>query len=153
MAEVLVKHLVAEDPALSGLVSVESAGTARWHVGDPMDARARQALDRAGYHLPGTLGVFADSDFLERHDLILVMTREHRFDVQERLRRHTPEVVLWRNLFEEAPDLDLADPYYGDDAEFDECLATLASGAPALLSLLRDRVDGRTSTPESQRSV
>jgi protein-tyrosine-phosphatase len=118
-----------------------------------MDARARRALDRAGFHLPGTLGVYADSDFLDRHDLILVMTREHRNDVIERLRRRTPEIVLWRDLFEESPGLDLADPYYGDDGEFDECLATLTSGAPALASLLRDRVIGRTLTSETQRSV
>jgi protein-tyrosine-phosphatase len=153
MAEVLLKHLVEEDAVLRGLVDVTSAGTARWHVGDPMDTRARGALDRAGYHLPGTRGVYADSDFLDRQDLILVMTREHRHDVNERLRRHTPDVILWRDLFEVTPDLDLADPYYGDDTEFDECLATLASGAPALTSLLRDRVTGSTSTSEAQGSL
>ena len=149
MAEVLLKHLVAEDPSLSELVSVTSAGTARWHVGDPMDPRARRALDRAGYQLPGALGIYADSDFLDRQDLILVMTREHRHDVHERLRRRTPDVILWRDLFETTPDLDLADPYYGDDQEFDECLATLKSGAPALLSLLRQRLDGHRALRET----
>jgi protein-tyrosine phosphatase len=143
MAEVLVKHLVAEDPSLSELVSVTSAGTARWHVGDPMDPRARRALDRAGYDLPGSLGAYADADFLDVQDLILVMTREHHYDVRQRLRRPRTEVVLWRNLFEESPDLDLADPYYGDDVEFDECLAALTSGLPALLSLLHERVSSR----------
>ncbi len=143
MAEVLVKHLVAEDPSLSERVSVTSAGTARWHVGDPMDPRARRALDRAGYDLAGSLGVYAASDYLDAQDLILVMTREHRFDVRERLRRPGSEVVLWRDLFEEAPDLDVADPYYGDDDDFDECLAVLKAGAPALRSLLRDRVGER----------
>jgi len=141
MAEVLLKHLVSKDPSLSELIGVTSAGTARWHVGDPMDPRARRALDRAGYDLPGTLGVYADSDFLDAQDLVLVMTREHRHDVRRRLRRSTTEVILWRDLFEESLDLDLDDPYYGDDVEFDECLATLKSGAPALLSLLHERVD------------
>jgi protein-tyrosine phosphatase len=149
MAEVLLTHLVAEDPLLSQLVTVTSAGTARWHVGDPMDPRARRALDRAGYHLPGTLGLYANSDFLDRQDLILVMTREHRDDVLERLRRRTPEVVLWRDLFEETPNLDLADPYYGDDREFDECLATLTSASPALLSLLHQRLEGRDALLET----
>lgn len=141
MAEVLVQHLVAEDSSLSERVNVTSAGTARWHVGNPMDPRARRALDRAGYHRAGTLGVYADSDFLDRQDLILVMTREHRYDVQARLRRSAPEVILWRNLFEETLDLDIADPYYGDDREFDECLAALKSGAPGLLSLLHHRLE------------
>jgi protein-tyrosine phosphatase len=66
MAEVLLKHLIAEDPELRDLVSVTSAGTARWHVGDEMDARARGALDRAGYRVAGTPGLYADANFLDR---------------------------------------------------------------------------------------
>jgi protein-tyrosine phosphatase len=149
MAEVLVKHLVAEDSTLGDLVNVSSAGTARWHVGDPMDFRARRTLDRAGYHLPGTLGAYADSDFLDRQDLILVMTREHRDDVRKRLRRRDAEVALWRDLYEETPDLDVADPYYGGDREFDECLATLESGAPALIALLHQRLRSRRAILEN----
>jgi protein-tyrosine phosphatase len=140
MAEVLLKHLIAEDPELRDLVSVTSAGTARWHVGDEMDARARGALDRAGYRVAGTPGLYADANFLDRQDLVLVMTREHLYDVKQRLRNPSTEVVLWRDLFEEVPDLDLADPYYGDDREFDECLAVLSKGATALRSLLRSRL-------------
>jgi protein-tyrosine phosphatase len=140
MAEVFLKHLIAEDPELRHRVHVTSAGTARWHVGDAMDPRARGALDRAGYHLSGTPALYADADFLDRQDLVLVMTREHRYDVVRRLRRPTTDVLLWRDLFEEVPDLDLADPYYGDDREFDECLEVLTKGGPALRSLLRARL-------------
>jgi protein-tyrosine phosphatase len=140
MAEVFLKHLIAEDPGLRDRVSVTSAGTARWHVGDAMDPRARSALDRAGYHLSGTPALYADAAFLDRQDVVLVMTREHHHDVTRRLRRPTTDVLLWRNLYEEVPDLDLADPYYGDDQEFDECLGMLAKGGPALRSLLRARL-------------
>jgi protein-tyrosine phosphatase len=149
MAEVVVKHLIAEDPALRDAVIVTSAGTARWHVGDPMDERARRALDRAGYRHSGSLGLYADADFLDRQDLILVMTREHRADVQQRLRKKNAEVVLWRNLFEAEPDLDLSDPYYGDDGEFDECLEMLANGAPTLISILRDRLADHAASFET----
>ncbi len=139
MAEVVLKHLVAEDPWLEDRVSVSSAGTARWHVGDAMDSRARAALDRAGYHLPGSPGAYADTALLERQDLVVVMTRENRYDVQQRLKKRSAEVVLWRNLLEPGLDLDLADPYYGDEKDFDDCLAVLVSGGPPLLSLIRSR--------------
>jgi protein-tyrosine phosphatase len=141
MAEVLLRHLVAEDALLKDHVNVTSAGTANWHVGSPMDPRARAALDRAGYRAAGSLGTFADTAYLDRQDLVVVMTREHRDDVHFRLTNAATEVVLWRNLIEAERDLDVADPYYGDDAEFDECLAILSAGGERLTSVLRSRVD------------
>ena len=34
MAEVVLKHLIDNDPSLRGRVDVTSAGTANWHVGE-----------------------------------------------------------------------------------------------------------------------
>jgi protein-tyrosine phosphatase len=141
MAEVALRHLLGGDSLFQDHVIVTSAGTANWHVGSPMDPRARAALDRAGYLEPGSLGVYADADFLDRQDLVVVMTREHRDDVLRRLSGATTEVILWRNLLDDGLDLDVADPYYGDDSEFDECLAVLSDGAERLTSLLRARVE------------
>ncbi|MHB8379595.1 MAG: low molecular weight protein-tyrosine-phosphatase [Acidimicrobiales bacterium] len=143
MAEVVLRHLIADDPHLQDHVMVTSAGTANWHVGSPMDPRARAALDRAGYVAAGTAGAFADADYLDLQDLIVVMTREHRGDVQRRLNNAATEVILWRDLINEGEDLDVADPYYGGDDEFDECLAILRVGGQHLTSLLRARVDAR----------
>jgi len=47
MAEVVLQHYVDADSSLRGYVDVTSAGTANWHVGSPMDQRARGALNRA----------------------------------------------------------------------------------------------------------
>jgi protein-tyrosine phosphatase len=142
MAEVALRHMLAEDSLLRDHVIVTSAGTANWHVGSPMDPRARAALDRAGYLDAGSLGVYADADFLGRQDLVVVMTREHRDDVVRRLSGAATDVILWRDLLDDGLDLDVADPYYGDDNEFDECLAVLSVGAQRLTALLRTRLDG-----------
>jgi len=143
MAEVVLRHLVAEDPLLKDHVSITSAGTANWHVGSTMDPRARAALDRAGYHLEGSLGTYADTAYLDRQDLVMVMTREHLRDVQLRLSNADTEVVLWRGLGEPGHDLEVADPYYGDDDEFDECLSILSAGGRHLTSVLRARLERR----------
>ncbi|HEY5267247.1 MAG TPA: low molecular weight protein-tyrosine-phosphatase [Acidimicrobiales bacterium] len=140
MAEVLLQHLVAEDESLKDRVSVSSAGTARWHVGSPMDPRARGALDRAGFHRAGSLGAFADAAYLDAQDLVIVMTREHLEDVRSRLRNNQTEVLLWRNLSEPALNLDVADPYYGNEQDFDQCLASLKSGGQRLTSVFRQRL-------------
>lgn len=143
MAEVLVRHLIEEDPMLNGHVIVTSAATSKWHLGSEMDPRARRALDRAGYHLEGSKVTYADGEYLREQDLILVMTREHVYDVRDRLHGTPVELELWRNLSEPGLNLDLADPYYGDDDEFDECLASLAVAKERLTDLLRTKVGAR----------
>jgi protein-tyrosine phosphatase len=138
MAEVVLQHLVTADPLLRDHVVVTSAGTARWHVGSPMDPRARAALDRAGLSLPGSVATYADAAYLQRQDLVVVMTREHRREVAGDL-KPSAEVLLLRNLLEPGLDLDVPDPYFGDDREFEECLAMFREAGPRLTSALRQQ--------------
>ncbi len=145
MAEVVLAHLVDADPSLRGRVEVTSAGTANWHVGAAMDPRARDALDRAGFSREGSPAAFADRAYLDRHDIVVTMTREHASDVRRRLSNETTQVVLLRNLLDPGKNLDLADPYYGDDAEFDECLELIRAGGQRLTSALRSRLDAGSS--------
>lgn len=140
MAEIVLQHLVEKDEFLRNRVDVTSAGTANWHVGAQMDPRARQALDRAGLHLAGTAAAYADRNYLDRHDLIVVMTGEHLDDVQRRLTNESTEVIMMRNLLSPGLNLDVADPYYGDAAAFDECLNLLTEGGRQLTSQLRRRL-------------
>jgi len=140
MAEVALRHLIADDDELRGAVMVTSAGTADWHVGSEMDPRARSALNRAGLYLPGTPAAFADRAYLNVHDVVVVMTREHRDDVRHRLTNESTDVVMARNLLEPGRDLDVADPYYGDDRAFDDCLELLRRAGQRLTVALRQRL-------------
>jgi protein-tyrosine phosphatase len=141
MAEAALAHLVAQDDVLRGRVDVSSAGTANWHVGRPMDPRARRALDRAGIDRVARPGAYADRSYLGAQDLVVVMTREHRDDVRRRLTSQATEVIMLRNLMSPGLDLDVADPYYGDDQEFDECLDLLRECCRRLTSVFRQRLD------------
>ena len=140
MAEVALRDLIAKDDLLATRVNVTSAGTANWHVGSEMDERARAALDRAGLNQEGTLGQFASSEYLNDHDIVFVMTREHVRDVEHRLTNASTQVVLARNLLDGPRDLDVADPYYGTDKDFDACLAQLTECVRHLTLVLRQRV-------------
>jgi protein-tyrosine phosphatase len=140
MAEVLARHLVDQDAFLAPRVLISSAGTAKWHVGSPMDPRARAALDRAGLTGPGSLGAYANADFLDRHDLVIAMSREHVREARERLTSPSTQVILFRDLLEPGLGLDVADPYYGTDNDFDDCLALLRRGGPRLKEEFRRRL-------------
>jgi protein-tyrosine phosphatase len=140
MGEVILNRFVDADSSLRGCVEVTSAGTANWHVGSPMDQRARGALDRAGFTGAGSLAAFADRAYLDDQDVVIGMTREHVHEVKKRLTNRATQVILLRNLIEPGRDLDLFDPYYGGDAEFDECLETLRRGGRRLTSEFRLRL-------------
>lgn len=138
MAEVVASHLVDADDALAGLISVTSAGTARWHVGSAMDPRARSALNRSGFTGEGSPAAFADATYLNAQDVVVAMSPGHVEDVRARLGSSSTEVVLLRDLFESTAGLEVADPFYGDDAEFDRCLQVITLGAQHLLAHLRE---------------
>ena len=110
-----------------------------------MDARARRSRDRAGLHLPGTYGAYADRDYLNRHDVVIVTTREHFHEVRRRLSNPSTEVVLLRHLLQPGLELDVADPYYDGDDEFDACLEMLTRAHRRWISGLRRRLGADSS--------
>jgi protein-tyrosine phosphatase len=140
IAEVIIRHQVDDDASPRDRVVVTSAGTANWRVGRSMDQRARAALDRAGYHGPGMPAAFTDHEHLRDQDVIIVMAREHLHEVRGRLSEPSPDVVLLRDF--EGPDLglDVADPYYGDDGDFDGCRHVINRSLPRLTSEFRRRL-------------
>lgn len=137
MGEILLREAIAVEVDLASVVSVTSAGTAHWHVNKPMDPRAAGALRRAGLPTDATPGIFATADFLVDVDLNVVMTKEHRRDILER--HPAAEVLLVRELLGHG-EMDVPDPYYGDDDDFDECLATLSAVTPLVVAEIRSRL-------------
>ena len=119
-----MRHLVRER-GLEDVVSIDSAGTGGWHVGEPPDRRATAAARERGITLDGAARQVRASDF-EDFDLLLADDRDNWRDLRaiapddearERvrlLREFDPEAVA-------AGDLAVPDPYYegGFDYVFD----------------------------------
>ncbi|CAB4875166.1 unannotated protein [freshwater metagenome] len=137
MGEILLREAIADIPDMAQRVEVTSAGTANWHIDKPMDPRAAAALQRAGLPTDATLGAFASAELLREFGLVLVMTREHRTDV---LARHPEaDVLLVRELLGHGS-MDVADPYFGRDEDFDTCLAMLREVTPLVVREIRRRL-------------
>ncbi len=151
MAEVVLETM-AEGTALGTELLVESAGTGNWHVGNDMDDRARAALRRAGYD-PDVHQARAYTgswwDALGEHDLVVCLDRGHQQTIRSLTRgrmgddRHEDRLVMLR-AFDPASggQVDVPDPYYGDDAGFDECLALIEAGCRGLIDSLLARQAG-----------
>src|SRR5262245_50645801 len=72
MAEVLIKAELAR-AGLAERVSVESAGTGDWHLGEHMDRRARAELTRRGYDGSAHRARQIGPGWFDRFDLLLAM--------------------------------------------------------------------------------
>ncbi|WP_068269627.1 low molecular weight protein-tyrosine-phosphatase [Aldersonia kunmingensis] len=126
-----------EEAGLADRVRVTSAGTGDWHVGEGADNRARAVLRRHGYpidHRAAQVG----RDHLDA-DLVVALDTGHQRALA-RLGVPLDRVRLLRSFDPDADGNDVADPYYGADAEFEAVLAQVEAAVPGLLAWVRDQL-------------
>jgi protein-tyrosine phosphatase len=134
-AEAVLRHLVAER-GLSDQISVQSYGVGPWHVGQPIDPRARQALRARGLDLPQHIARMIDADDIAALDLIVAIDRSHEQDLQRLAYtvQDAAKVRLLRSYDPEVgPDPDIPDPYYGGSDGFERVLDMVEAGCRGLL--------------------
>lgn len=141
MAEAVASALI-EQAGLDGRVSVESFGTAGYHVGEGADRQAVAALRRngwpAGSHRARQIGP-ADVEML---DLILCADRSNA----DAVRRMAPlpdgrdKIRLLRSYDPAAgPDAEVPDPWGLDDRGFDRSLEMIERACRGLVAELAAR--------------
>ncbi|WP_344244511.1 low molecular weight protein-tyrosine-phosphatase [Actinocorallia libanotica] len=135
MAEHVFRRHV-EDEGLD--VEVDSSGTAGWHEGNPADQRTVQMLQRGGYTSAHQARQFREGWF-DHYDLVIALDEGHYRDLQALAPReeHRAKVRLLRSYDPQAADLNVPDPYYGGDADFEECLELIEAAMPGLLDEVR----------------
>lgn len=144
MAEIIVRdRLIRAD--LAEQVVVDSGGTGDWHVGYPMDRRAQATLMRAGYEVPGHTARQVNPQWLTDVDLALVMDSANYQDAMDlaagaNIRMFRSFDPLLTHLAEPHPELDVPDPYYGEDDGFADVLDMLERAADGLVTHLRARL-------------
>ncbi len=151
MADVVLRHLadratLPDGTVLSERLVVSSAGTSGWHTGEPMDPRARDALARRGYEDHGHLARSFETSWFDSLDVVVCMDRGHQQTLVSLSRgrsgdeRHLERLVMLRSFDPGAGGaVDVPDPYYGDDVEFDACLDQVEAGCRGLSEYLAGR--------------
>ena len=101
--------------------TIDSAGTANYHVDEAPDRRARAAMKRQGMNIDGLRGRQVDPRDFHTFDLLLAMDQDNL----DHLLRIAPDaasgekVKLLLDFAPDAPTREVPDPYYGDDHDFD----------------------------------
>ena len=143
--------LVAE-AGLTDAVTVDSAGTARYHVGDGPDPRTVAEASRRGIPIAHRARQLSRAE-LHDWDLVLVMDEDNLRDVRRLAGggadlSHVRLLRSFERVYEKGdslhgvmgPDLEVPDPYYGDDAGFSTMFDLLEPACRGVLDHLVQQV-------------
>jgi protein-tyrosine phosphatase len=140
--EGVLRHLVAER-GLAEVVEIDSAGVGSWHIGEPADARMRQAASRRGYDLASRARQVSEGDF-DHYDLIVAMDRSNHSDLSALQPADArAELRLFSDFLPAGSPADVPDPYYGGPQGFDRVLDLIEEGTEAILDHLLSGAAGR----------
>lgn len=147
MAAVVIRHRL-EKVGLADRVSVESAGTGAWHVGEPADPRALAALRERGYDGRAHRARQFTADWFDRFDLVIAMDQDNYAELTRLAAAHggEPRVRLLRSYdpaARAAGELDVPDPYYGGADGFAHVLNQLERAADGLVDSLQEELRDR----------
>lgn len=149
MAEVLIRTEL-DTAGLTGRVSVESAGTGDWHIGERMDSRASAELARRGHDGSDHRARQIGPDWLDRFDLLIAMDGQN-LRALRLMAAGRPDVVGRIRLFLSFDPLSsenaqVPDPYGGGPDQFAEVFDMMAAAARGLVdqlaALFGEQADG-----------
>ncbi len=141
MAEAVFNHMIRK-AGLTEQITVDSAGTGGWHVGDPAHPGTLKVLEKNEIPYDGRARQTSWSDLYDFH-YVLAMDREN-LSVLERAARSTPkgapsaEIGLFLSYAKTAGTVtvdEVSDPYY--HGRFDDTFEIVVKGCAALLDHIR----------------
>lgn len=136
MAEGLFRRIAAERDLIDSVL-IDSAGTGRWHVGEPPNGHAIAAMRQRGIDISDCRArQIADEDFTT-FDLIIAMDQA----IDRLLRHRAPHgtedrIRMLLDFAPEAPAREIADPYHRGTDAYATTLDLLDRGARGLIAHL-----------------
>lgn len=134
MAEAVFRHLVNE-AGLSDKITIDSAGTGSWHVGESAHRGTLAVLREHGIEHHGRARQISPQDF-DQYDYILAMDSDNLADLRRMMPPNTKAEI--RRFLEYAADVpvrDVPDPYY--EGNFEAVYELVRRGAEGLLAHIR----------------
>ena len=127
---------------LESMISVDSAGTSRFHVGEAADPRSSQAALQRGYDLSPLRARAVEASDFDDFDLLLALDISHERELLTRApTHHAHKIKLFLPFVGVAHPREVPDPYYGGASGFEDVLDMLELGCDNLIHLLLDDME------------
>lgn len=125
---------------LGDVISVDSAGTHAYHVGEKPDSRAQSAALKRGVDLSSQRARKVMQDDFERFDYVIAMDRSNHADLCELA---SPEqrrkIYLFMDFAKDRDEREVPDPYYGGSHGFERVLDMVSDASEGLLEDILQR--------------
>src|SRR6202163_679607 len=137
LAEAVFRRLV-ERERLSSQITIDSAGTHGYQLGEPPDSRAIRAASLRGYDLSSQRARLFDLDDFRRFEWVVAMDRQNlRFLESLRPAGHRGHLGLFLDFAPELGLIDVPDPYCGEGEDFERVLDLVERTAAPLLAAIQ----------------
>lgn len=136
-AEGVFRDLI-EREGLADHITIDSAGTAAYHVGSPPDSRAQAEAKRRGIDISGLRGRQANVGDFRRFDYVLAMDSENHRNLMAICPPEGEERLhMFLDFAANVDRRDVPDPYY--DGRFDAVYDMIEDAAGGLLADIRTK--------------
>jgi protein-tyrosine phosphatase len=133
MAEGIFSKMV-EEAGLVDKISVDSAGTSSWHVGEPAHSGTRSILDQNGISYIGQARKVKIDELKDENTYLIAMDRNNLGNIRAQNPGH-PQMYLLLEFAKEANELEVPDPYYHNNFEY--VYKLVEDGCRGLLDYIR----------------
>ncbi len=123
--------------------TVDSAGTADYHIGSPPDPRAIATARDNGILIDHLHARQIDRDDFYRFTHVIALDSANLQGIKARAPRDgTAQTMLLLDALDTAGDRNIADPYHGNESDFAAAWSVIETGVDALVAqLLREGCD------------
>jgi protein-tyrosine phosphatase len=126
---------------LAACVTVDSAGTTDYHVGEPPDDRSQAHARRRGYDLSTLRARQVQSVDFDRFNLIVAMDDSHLHALQRQCPTgHKHKLMRFTAFCTKHTSHDVPDPYYGGAQGFEHVLDLVEDGCDGLLAFIQEQL-------------
>ncbi|KQL50818.1 protein tyrosine phosphatase [Heyndrickxia shackletonii] len=134
MAEALFRDMLVKEN-LTNQITVDSAATSSWHIGDPPHKGTLTILKKYSVSTEGLVGRQMKQDDFENFDYIVGMDTSNVKNIYQLTgKTNHPKILRLLDLTEHKKDV--PDPYYTGD--FQETYDLVSQGCRALLEKIRE---------------
>jgi len=136
MAEGLLKHALAGQPAPLRSLRVLSAGVAT-RSGEPVSENAVIALKKAGIDIAGHRSLSLTQAMLDDALVVLGMTESHRSIIQMKALPVPKHLHLFRDFMPAPAEKEIGDPYGGPIKVYEATRDEMVEAIPSVLDFLK----------------
>ncbi len=125
---------------LAHAISIDSAGTHAYHVGNPPDRRAQATASGRGIDLSDLVARRVEVEDFERFDYLLAMDQDNFLALSEICPGpHLEKIHMFMDFAPHMRTREVPDPYYGGPSGFERVFDLVEAAAEGLLQDIRRR--------------